>query len=229
MAYTSTSSIGASVWYGPNSCPIISPSRWQTQILDNLCALSLHDHSGSLGEGASVLSSAVVPLSGQEEMITPFFPNGSTNWVLETDINNNNGSTLVWPGYARMSTSTNGASISYDVYLGVGVHTIWAMVGKGSSFGFLTACLSGTCAASSTCFNGYKSGNESYPTGANTWTSVASFQFRVYSTAENAASGSAVTGCLVGSGKYNLVFKVNGSATGSSNGYIARLGSIFIR
>jgi len=129
MAYTSTSSIGGSQWYGPDSCPIISPSRWQTQVLDNLCVLALHDHSGSAGEGSASLISTIVPPAGQRDFMSPFFPSASTNWSLEI-VNN-------WPGAGRVSTSTNGASITYDVYLGTGIHTIWFQYGKGSSFGII--------------------------------------------------------------------------------------------
>ena len=56
MAYTSTSSISSSVWYGPGGSPIISPSQWQTQVVNNLAVLAVHDHSASAGEGASSLN-----------------------------------------------------------------------------------------------------------------------------------------------------------------------------
>ncbi len=36
MAYTSTSTIAGSQWFGPGGCQIISTSRWQTQELNNL-------------------------------------------------------------------------------------------------------------------------------------------------------------------------------------------------
>lgn len=218
MAYTSPSPLPNAIWNGPNGSPIISPSQWQTQVVDNLAILAIHNHSGSAGEGASTLSANTGFGGGQRETITPFFPSACTSWVYA--------SALTWPGGGHISTSTNGASISYDVYWGTGVHTAYVFYGKGSSFGRFTACLSGASVFSGTAsYDGYKSGAEQPPSGASALTQVASFQFNIYTVAEFSASGSAVTGSLVGAGKYQLVIKVSGS-NASSTGYISRLGSI---
>ncbi len=215
MAYTSTSPVSSSPWYGPGSSPIISPSRWQTQMLDNLCVLALHNHAASAGEGASSFSSSVIFATGEIANIYPFFPSASTNWSDRID--------SAWMSNGNVSTSTNGASITYNVYWGVGVHTVWFYYGKGSSFGIITGCATGASTLSNpSSIDGYVAGAEQIPSSI---TSVASFQFRVYTTEEFAASGCTVTGSLVGSGKYQLKFKVSGSNVGST-GYIARLGRI---
>lgn len=219
MAYTSTSPVSSSPWYGPQSSPIISPSRWQTQVLDNLCILALHNHSGSAGEGSASLSTCSITSTGQQGYLTPFFPNASTNWILETGIN-------TWPGYSRVSTSSNGASITYSLYLGTGIHSFKFFYGKGSSFGIITASLKGsspltTSTASS--YDGYISGAESPPTGANALNQIGEFQFRIYTVNEQTTLGASTTGSLVGSGKYILKLGISGSNT-SSTGYIFRLG-----
>src|SRR3990167_5628815 len=171
MAYSSPSFISSSQWFGPSSCPIISSLSWQTQVLDNLCVLALHNHAASAGEGASNLSSCVISFTGQKEYISPFFPSGSTNWQPVFT------QAATWGISGNVSTSTNNASISYDVYWGTGLHTAYFLYGKGSSFGLITACLSGNSPVSPACIDGYVSGVERSA-------SAGSFQFRVYTVEE---------------------------------------------
>jgi len=217
MAYTSPSSISSSTWVGPDGSPIISPSNWQAQVVSNLCVLALHDHSASAGEGASSLSSCLLGFGGMQEYISPFFPSGSTNWSLDLGRTG-------WGGGGAVSTSTNGASISYDVYFNPGVHGVQFFYGKGSAFGIVTATLSGASTVSSpSSIDAQVAGAEQPPTGSTALTNMGTFNFNVYTVAEQTTLGSAVTGSLVGSGRYTLTFKVSGS-NASSTGYIARLG-----
>ncbi len=217
MAWQAPSSVSSSPWYGPGSSPIISPSRWTQQVLNNLCVLALHNHSGSTGEGASTLSTALQSFTGQADVISPFFPSASTNWSLFTS--------TCWPGNGAISTSTNGASITYDVYWGPGTHNVDFFYGKGSSFGIITACVTGNSPVGTNgSIDGYRTGAELPAIGGCALTnSLATFSFRVFSQQEFTASGCAVTGSLVGSGRFQLKFAVSGSGA-SSTGYIARLG-----
>lgn len=213
--FTSVSLVSTSPWYGPSSCPIISPSRWAQQVLDNLCVLALHNHSGSLGEGASTFSAIANIPTGQQEVINPYWPTASTNWFLQRNTN-------LYDEF-EVGTCTNGASITYSVYLGTGLHTIQLLYSRSACGGILTGCLSGgSNLASPSSIDTQASGVRSYPAGslATTASGTATMQFRVYTTEEFSASGSAVTGSLVGSGKYTLTLKVSGS-NASSLGYQA--------
>lgn len=222
MAYTSPSYIGNAIWNNAAGSPVISPSRWQTQVLDNLCALAAHDHSGCPGAGASTLSSSLVTFGGMREVISPFFPSASNGWNLDVPRAN-------WPGGGAMSASTVGASIAYDVYLSPGIHTVQFFYGKGSAFGIITGCLSGASTISSTSsIDGWKSGTESAPSGIGAFSQLGEFRFRVYTAQEQLTLGSAIGNDPVGGGRYELKFRVTASGA-SSTGYGVRLGYMYIQ
>lgn len=222
MAYTSPSYIGNAIWYNTASMPVISPSRWQTQVLDNLCALAIHDHSGCPGAGASTLSSSLVTFGGMREMISPFFPSASTSFNLDIPRAN-------WPGGGAVSASTNSASIAYDVYFSPGVHSVKFFYGKGSAFGIITASLEGASTISSTSsIDGWKSGTESAPSAIGAFSQLGEFQFRVYTVQEQITLGSLIGSDPYGGGKYTLKFRVSGSGA-SSTGYGARIGYMYIQ
>ena len=131
MAFTSTCVISGTVWDGPSGCPIISPSNWQTYVLNNLCVLALHDHSGSAGEGI-IFSASNFPAI-DNDYFTAFFPTASTNWNITVDTGN------YLNGYVLSTGSGN--PISYDVYMRSGTYLLKILTITNASQGILTACL----------------------------------------------------------------------------------------
>ena len=135
-SWTSTSPISGSVWDGPTGSPIISPSNWQRQVLDNLTVLANHNHSGSAGEGQSFAASFFPSLDN--DYFSPFFPTASSNnWSYLVNQNSRaNG----------LTTSACGASVAYDVHLRHGTYTIktlWSFGGANPS-GIPNAILGGS-------------------------------------------------------------------------------------
>lgn len=139
MAFTSTSPISGSVWDGPGTtCPIISPSNWQTQVLDNLTVLANHNHSGSAGEGIEIIAGSFFPTI-DDDIFSGFFPVASTNWDFK-------GASIL-PYSGMISSSIDGASISYDLYLRSGVYTINSyhiQQGEASRYGATKVCIDST-------------------------------------------------------------------------------------
>lgn len=114
-SFTSTSPFSGSVWDGPTGSPIVSPSNWQTQVLDNLTVFENHNHSGSAGEGIAVIAGSFFPTI-DNDYFSAMFPVASTGWNLRV------ASAVHLFGGA--CATTYGASIAYDVYLRSGVYTI---------------------------------------------------------------------------------------------------------
>lgn len=139
MAWTSVSLMSTSAWNGPGGSPIISPSRWQTQVIDNLCVLALHNHSGSAGEGGTSFSSSAFPAI-DNDAFSGVFPTASTNWLLQLQAMPNG----LYPLYGYVSTSTQNATISYTTYLRSGTYKLEYLSGCGSAMGIITTCINGS-------------------------------------------------------------------------------------
>ena len=137
-SWTTTCAISGTVWDGPSGCPIISPSNWQTYVLDNLTVLSVHNHSGSAGEGLFVPPGSFFPAM-DNDYFSAFFPTASLNWVQETQ----GGAIQVYNGV--IATSTQNACVTYDVYLRTGTYTldIHGLRSTGETDGRFTACING--------------------------------------------------------------------------------------
>src|SRR3990167_10267437 len=121
MAWTSVSLMSTSAWNGPSGSAIISPSKWQTQVLDNLCVLALHNHSGSAGEGATLTASAQAGMD--VDRFFPFLPVASLGtWTIVRE-----GASVANPYFGDFYMSTCGASnasIVYDVYTRQGTYRV---------------------------------------------------------------------------------------------------------
>ena len=153
MAYTNPCAISGGQWDGPSGCPIISPSRWQTDVLDNLCALALHNHSGSAGEGGITFVASSFPAI-DNDAFSPFFPTASANWSLTNRTSN-------WLLLGVATTVTQGASISYDVYLRDGTYQLNFLSGCNSKAAIITCCISGASVGSVDLYDSVSSSNVS--------------------------------------------------------------------
>src|SRR3990167_6119987 len=142
MTWTATSPISGSKWDGPSGCPIISPSNWHVQVLDNLTVLASHDHSGSAGEGLFVPPASFFPAI-DNDTFSAFFPTACTGWIKETAPT---GSNAAWIYNGVVATSTLDASIAYDIYTRTGTYTLdlYGNLPAGLSRGVLTACINGS-------------------------------------------------------------------------------------
>ena len=108
-SYTSVSLMSTSAWDNAGGCPVVSPSVWNPIVASNLCVLSLHNHSGSAGEGVTTpISSSQFPTM-DVQYIWPWFPTLNTCWTPQV--------ASYWPGLGCMATSSIGAVLEYDVYL----------------------------------------------------------------------------------------------------------------
>ena len=117
-SWTATSPISGSKWDGPSGCPIVSPSNWQTQVLDNLTVLAGHDHSGSAGEGIAITVASLFP-TVDSEVRSALFPSASSSgWAIELETGKNTF------GFIRVSTCTVGASITYPIYVRDGTYEL---------------------------------------------------------------------------------------------------------
>ena len=142
-SYTSVSLMSTSAWDNAGGCPVVSPSVWNPVVASNLCVLSLHNHSGSAGEGVTTpISSSQFPTM-DVQYIWPWFPTLNTCWTPQV--------ASYWPGLGCMATSSIGAVLEYDVYLkrNNANGEVWQLdffVSGGSvsgNEGVLAACLGG--------------------------------------------------------------------------------------
>lgn len=191
MAYTAPCAISGAGWDGPSGCPIISPSRWQTMVLDNLCVLALHDHSGSAGEATTFATSLFPAIDN--DYFSPFFPTGSANWSL-------NNRTSGWLLLGVANTCTQGATISYDIYLRSGTYQLNFLSGCNASAAILTCCVNGSSAGTVDLYDSVSSSN---------------------------VSGS-ISFTASGAGERQLTFAAD-TRNASSAGYIAELNLISLR
>jgi len=135
-SYTSVSLMSTSAWDNANACPVVSPCRWNELVASNLCVIKLHDHAGSAGDGtASIISASQFPAM-DVQYIWPWFPTYNSGWVAEV--------ASTWPGNGRMSTSTLGAVMEYDVYMRPGQWELVWMATLGSAMGAVSACIGGS-------------------------------------------------------------------------------------
>lgn len=198
MAFTSGCWFAGNQWDGPTGCPIISPSNWTTYVLNNLCVLALHDHgavgtSASAGEG-KVLAGSLFPALDYDHF-SGIFPIASTNWTRET-----RGTYLL--NFA-VATSTQSATIDYDIYIRSGTYKLTFLAACGSAMGVITACVNGSSIGT---VDRYKSGvEENIATYANV---AASLSFT-----------------SSGAGEKKLTFTADTKNTNSA-GFIARINSI---
>lgn len=183
-SWTTPSAISGTVWDGPSGCPIVSPSNWTNQVLSNLCVLSVHNHSGSAGEGIALAGSSFPAIDN--DSFSPFFPTASTNWSIE----NISG----WVLAGVVSTSNLNATISYPLYLRDGTYQLNFLSGCGSAMGIITTCLNGTCIIGAS-FDCYKSGAETANINASVSFTASNFGERQLTFAIN-ASGASSTGYI---------------------------------
>ena len=135
-SYTSVSLMSTSAWDNANACPVVSPCRWNELVASNLCVIKLHDHAGSAGDGtASIISASQFPAM-DVQYIWPWFPTYNSGWVAEV--------ASTWPGNGRMSTSTLGAVMEYDVYMRPGQWELVWIATLGSAMGAVSACIGGS-------------------------------------------------------------------------------------
>ena len=117
-SWTATSPISGSKWDGPSGCPIVSPSNWQAQVLDNLTVLAGHDHSGSAGEGASIIAASLFPTL-DSQFVSALFPSACAGtWSIGINTDKNS------VGFNKVSTCTIGACIAYPIYIRDGVYEV---------------------------------------------------------------------------------------------------------
>lgn len=198
-SWTSTSPISGSKWDGPTGCPIISPSNWQEQVLDNLTVLANHNHSGSAGEGVGTLSGFAPAVDN--DRFSAFFPTACNGWVIE----NNSGSFSEWvPFYGVVATSTQGAWIGYDVYLRPGAsYSVTILGGKEATpGGIITGCIGGSR------FNA----SNNFAFGGNA--TIVEYTMTIPSA------------MIANSGEHQLAFAMDTSSTGS---YVGRISYIVVR
>ena len=135
-SYTSVSLMSTSAWDNANACPVVSPCRWNELVASNLCVIKLHDHAGSAGDGtASIISASQFPAM-DVQYIWPWFPTYNSGWVAEV--------ASTWPGNGRMSTSTLGAVMEYDVYMRPGTWVLQWLSTLGSAMGAVSASIGGS-------------------------------------------------------------------------------------
>ena len=119
--FVSTSPISGSDWDGPTGCPIISPSNWQAQVLDNLTILANHNHSGSAGEGIAVVAASFFPTI-DNDYFSAMFPVASTGAVVRSV----GGLTTSVPAAGGVRLTGDGATVEYDIYTRTGEYNIGA-------------------------------------------------------------------------------------------------------
>lgn len=135
-SYTSVSLMSTSAWDNAGACPVVSPSVWNPLVASNLCVIKLHDHAGSAGDGIATIISASQFPALDVQYFPPWFPTYNSGWVLEV--------ASTWPGNGRMSTSTLGAVLEYDVYMRPGTWNVQWMSTGGSAMGAMSASIGGS-------------------------------------------------------------------------------------
>lgn len=203
--FTSVSLMSTSSWDDAAGCPIVSPCRWNSMVASNIAVLANHNHSASLGEGASTPFAGSLFASMDVQYISPWFPITNVGWT--PDLRS------TWPGLGCMSTSTLGAVIEYPMYMRPGTWELVMMTGLGSAMGFISASIGGSAIN----LGGIGGALDRYVAGAEIPSGSVAFSSLF------CASINFTLGANSGNGRTTL--RINVSAKNdSSTGYIVRLG-----
>lgn len=221
-AFTSVSLMSTSAWNGPGGSPIVSPSRWNALVANNLAVIGNHNHTASAGEGASTIFSACYFPSLDVQYIYPWFPVTNTGWVMENRAD--------WPGMGCISTSTLGAILEYDTYIRPGTWKFSWITGQGANFGKIAACIGSSPISFQLGDIGDGLGTDRYLAGTGASEYIygpggAVSGCYTYSLAYNLES--ITIGANAGNGRTKLKFKVTGK-NDDSQGYIIKIGYMML-